>query len=273
MTIGENIARIRKDRNITQADLAKAVNISAQAVSKWENGGVPDTELLPVIADFFEVSLDELFGRDGDKYISLERKVAKAVTELGVGEDRFEKMYNLCWAMEVGEHKDNHCDWKIKNEQMKNFYSSVRSDHGYTMMKLDWDCPYFLLAPDSPNKTKTLLENRESYIELFADLADKEFFDALVFLYQRDGFKQFTAKLLVSNLGIELEKAEAIIAKMKKYWLVRSMIIDLDGEDLETFSFNTDTAFPSLLLFAKEMIDKPSSFYYYRESRNKPYLK
>lgn len=270
MTIGENIARIRKENNITQADLAKAVNISAQAVSKWENGGVPDTELLPAIADYFEVSLDELFGRDGDKYVSLERRVAKAVSEFG-DEGRFELMYNLCWAMEIGEDKDD-CEWKFKNEKMNNCFSSVRSDHGYTMMSLDWDCPYFLLAPDSPNKTKSLLENREGYHELFADLADKDFFDAVVFMYKREGFKGFTDKVLVNNLGFTPEKSKEMISKMRKYHLIKSNMIELDDEEIEIFSFIPQPSFASLLLFAKEMIETPYNFCYFTGGRNKPYL-
>ena len=61
--IGAVIYELRKTKAITQDELAKYVGVSAQAVSKWEKGGVPDTELLPKIADFFEVSIDKLFGR------------------------------------------------------------------------------------------------------------------------------------------------------------------------------------------------------------------
>lgn len=62
--IGFNILTLRRKKGITQEELAKYVGISAQAVSKWENGGVPDTELLPKIADFFEISIDRLFDRE-----------------------------------------------------------------------------------------------------------------------------------------------------------------------------------------------------------------
>ena len=61
--IGMQIAKLRKENNITQDELAKKLDVSAQAVSKWENGGAPDLELLPRIADYFGVSIDYLFGR------------------------------------------------------------------------------------------------------------------------------------------------------------------------------------------------------------------
>lgn len=60
--IGMNIVSLRKNRGITQEEMAKNVVVSAQAVSKWEHGGVSDTEL-PMIADYFGVSVDSLFGR------------------------------------------------------------------------------------------------------------------------------------------------------------------------------------------------------------------
>ena len=55
--IGRTIAALRRERGARQEDLARFVNVTAQAVSKWENGGVPDAEMLPLIADFFEVSI------------------------------------------------------------------------------------------------------------------------------------------------------------------------------------------------------------------------
>jgi transcriptional regulator with XRE-family HTH domain len=62
-TIGRQIAKLRKENNITQEELAKNLDVSAQAVSKWENGGAPDVEMMPRIADYFDVSIDYLFDR------------------------------------------------------------------------------------------------------------------------------------------------------------------------------------------------------------------
>lgn len=60
--IAQNIRRLRRERNISQAALADALDISIQAVSKWECGNSsPDIALLPLIADFFGITIDELF--------------------------------------------------------------------------------------------------------------------------------------------------------------------------------------------------------------------
>lgn len=62
INIAKNIADLRKRKGITQEQLAGALCISPQAVSKWETGtSSPDVQTLPLIADFFGVSIDYLF--------------------------------------------------------------------------------------------------------------------------------------------------------------------------------------------------------------------
>lgn len=62
MKIGEKIKVLRKTKNISQESLAKVLGVTFQAVSKWEtNITAPDVSLIPSIASFFGVSIDELF--------------------------------------------------------------------------------------------------------------------------------------------------------------------------------------------------------------------
>lgn len=62
-TIGEKIALLRKARNISQTELAEYLFLTPQTISRWEVGnGAPEITLLPKIAAFFRVSIDELFG-------------------------------------------------------------------------------------------------------------------------------------------------------------------------------------------------------------------
>lgn len=61
--ISENLKKFRKEHDNTQEDLAAHLNISSQAVSKWERGeGFPDITLLPFIAAYYNKSVDELLG-------------------------------------------------------------------------------------------------------------------------------------------------------------------------------------------------------------------
>lgn len=62
--IDEAVLRYRKAKNMTQEELASALGVSPQSVSNWEHGGYPDIELLPVIANYFGITVDELIGSD-----------------------------------------------------------------------------------------------------------------------------------------------------------------------------------------------------------------
>lgn len=68
LKLGENLKKFRLQRELTQEQLADILGVSAQAVSRWENGTTyPDITLLPVIASYFEITLDELMGMDSVK--------------------------------------------------------------------------------------------------------------------------------------------------------------------------------------------------------------
>ncbi len=61
MNLGETIYRLRTARNMSQGDLADALDVSRQSVSKWENGNAtPDLDKLVKLSQLFEISLDEL---------------------------------------------------------------------------------------------------------------------------------------------------------------------------------------------------------------------
>lgn len=64
MTLGTQIATLRKQNNTTQEALAQQLGVTNQAVSKWESDQCcPDVTLLPKLADYFGITIDALFGR------------------------------------------------------------------------------------------------------------------------------------------------------------------------------------------------------------------
>lgn len=78
ITIGEKIKELRLRDARKQEDLAVAVGVTAQAVSRWEAGGsYPDLELIPSIANYFGVSIDELFGYQNGREEKIEAIIQK----------------------------------------------------------------------------------------------------------------------------------------------------------------------------------------------------
>ena len=61
--LGKNLRQLRRDRDLTQEELAEVLGVSYQSVSRWENDTCyPDMELIPMIASFFSVTVDQLLG-------------------------------------------------------------------------------------------------------------------------------------------------------------------------------------------------------------------
>ncbi|MBE6608538.1 MAG: helix-turn-helix transcriptional regulator [Ruminococcaceae bacterium] len=90
--IGAIIKKLRAENNITQDTLATAIGVTPQAISRWESeGGYPDIELLPMLADFFSVSTDELLGyklSEREQELANVKKELERLAEVGSVEER-----------------------------------------------------------------------------------------------------------------------------------------------------------------------------------------
>ncbi len=76
--IGEKIKELRKRDGRKQEELANALGVTAQAVSRWEaGGGYPDINMIPAIANYFHITIDALFGYNNDR----DAKIAEYVKE------------------------------------------------------------------------------------------------------------------------------------------------------------------------------------------------
>ena len=72
LILNENIKRLRLVRGLNQVEFAKAMGVSKQCVSNWENDNVmPSIEMLVKIADFFNVTTDYVLGRNEKQYIDV----------------------------------------------------------------------------------------------------------------------------------------------------------------------------------------------------------
>lgn len=82
-TIGNRIAKLRKERGLSQEKLAEKVGVSSQAVSKWENdASCPDISLLPILARVLDVTTDELLTGKKDTVTLVPEQQRKPLEQL-----------------------------------------------------------------------------------------------------------------------------------------------------------------------------------------------
>lgn len=122
LKLAETIVKQRKTRNMTQEELASALGVTAQAVSNWERGGYPDITLLPAIANFFEITIDELLGNDDISkeedikkffrmireelpYDALAEKLALCKKYAEKYPKNYDIAHELCWTIFYSDHE------------------------------------------------------------------------------------------------------------------------------------------------------------------------
>ena len=89
MKLNEQIAFLRRQKGVSQEELAQALGVTNQSISKWETERCcPDIELLPALASYFRVSVDELLGYEGtDTSDDLLLQIRSTLKALPKGED------------------------------------------------------------------------------------------------------------------------------------------------------------------------------------------
>ena len=138
-SLGQRIARLRKNKGLTQEELGDKVGVSSQAVSKWEtDSSVPDVMLLVKIANLFDISVDELLGNDRIKEtpqivpVSERRPIDKMILKIIIDSDEGDKVrvnlpISLIRIMIEGGAKMPEINGKevLKNVNWENIFSLI----------------------------------------------------------------------------------------------------------------------------------------------------
>ena len=98
--IGKFIANLRKEKNMTQQDLAKKLGVTDRAISKWENGrGLPDYSLLQDLCDTLSISINELFS--GEKLSKEDYKTKAEENMSKLINDNYSEKKKINWIIAI----------------------------------------------------------------------------------------------------------------------------------------------------------------------------
>ncbi|MFA7507721.1 MAG: helix-turn-helix transcriptional regulator [Bacilli bacterium] len=264
MNVGLKIKELRTELKITQEELAKAVQVSTQAVSKWECGGLPDIELVPKIAVFFNVTTDELFGIPVNDYKNIDQKLCNYINSLSDVKERFTEIFALCYHMEISVYdKMDLTQYNVK-EIMEGHYlnSQLLSKEGMILTQLKKDKPFFAIFPKLDNEDYNgFLKNKNKFLEFIQELSKEDFFNALLLINSRIN-NSFTVNLFVKELAISMERAQEIIKTLIKFKLLNVTKLELDDKTIETYTLLDNPAILGFLAFLDMLVEKPNAFYY-----------
>lgn len=227
---------LRKEKKVTQEQLATHLGVSPQAVSKWENGSYPEGDLLPRIADFFAVSIDYLYGR-ADKDVSIEQQAMDSFRkciqdELDAGRfipeqtEIWEALYRIIWAAQMSPWSANkdYYSRPITDMEGSESASVMCNNKGYSYMNLDKGNEFYLLLKksDKDGGFAHWMKHSDKIRKLFGILSSEDNVRVLMYLYAL-GLDEFAnADTISSATGVAKDKVE----KLMKY-----LISDINAEN------------------------------------------
>lgn len=269
LKIGQVIYRLRKEKNITQEALAKAVSVSVAAVSKWESSNsYPDITLLPSIARFFNISIDALLSYEKDisneEVIEIVKKCAllfekntvKNATEKC--EDYIKEYPNniylkfriaSLYMMSIPSAKDEEEARVMLNKSINLFEESAN----YNEKEISEASKYSLSSLYSMNEQFDKAE--EVLLSLPKVTADRD--DMLVGLYISQNKQEEALELLrnltykkLSSLKISLDSYVSLFAKEADYNKARE-VLEIQDKLIDVFDVSNIYGVSSSLMYGE----------------------
>ena len=261
---------IRKAKGMKQEELADQVGVSPQAVSKWEQGGMPDAALLPAIADALGVSVDALFGRAQEEPSFYERFLQhmcavpwnSKIKEL----QRIGQLYGA--AMCGVEHYNEYMFRDIGDNQ----YTEVTREEGFFQGRLSGRQPYFLLIPEPENGYESAAPYDESFVRLYEALS---YPNALRALYYIEGLRNdyFDAEALAASLSVPAEEATQIIERLVGVNILAKAGFSSGTKSKTIYQGKAQIEFIAFLYFSRMLMNRPGSFTWMTNSRQEPWFR
>ena len=265
MTIGKNIADLRKNSGMTQEQLAETLGVSSQTISKWENEvTMPDIMLLPVIAGCFDITVDELY------YGRKSKKKQNAVDYDEIPEMLYDSLIDLTqrgWADTV-EGKDI----ETEKEKMKSYLAENRqvktatfSNKGGAVIATS---EIGLLHRGKANADQLVQDGIGRVLEVLSNTAVRR-----VFAYEMDNMtKPITAPYVAKKCDIfpnEAAEALELLTEIHVNHLTEVMLDE--NNSVRMYALNSDECIMYVLMILKtaRLIDENKQHYFnYRGSYN-----
>lgn len=291
MEIGKNIARLRREQHLTQEQLGQAVGVSPQAISKWENGGTPDVELLPRIADQLGVTIDALFGREAseeqDITVSLYRWLASVPPEQRLWE-LFCLLSRAFFRPSITDNQVGQIleDLHTSHLPSKTCYSTdliagvedtiwlrcaLYLSQGLQLGVLSENCPMYLLMPEPEGGYASNFADNTQYQQLFSTLSMPGVLEILRYLYAQK-LVYFSVKAIQEDLPLSPEETQAAILAMEKIHLLSGMEVRLEDGLVPVYILHSSDAYVPFMMFARWLSEEHDAFLTRWETRDRPIL-
>lgn len=240
--LSERIAALRKERGLTQEQLGKMAGVSSQAVGKWEKGGAPDVELLPVLSRQLGVTMDALFGLEGGEQVDVEDAVGRWLRGFP-NKERMGQFCRLVWASvkyflpdglslpEIGYLETCQPDLGDDDRLM---LSQCWGGDGILLDIHAEDLSFVTLWPKPEKGYAQWFAPKSEYRRLFALLARPGCLELLEYLHSRK-LSYFSPIVAAKHLKMPRETAEELLDALAEKSILRSVNLEVEDGEVKAY--------------------------------------
>lgn len=243
MLFNEKLKMLRKGKKLTQEELAEKLNVSRQAITKWETAeGIPDIENLKQISDFFNISIDELVKEEKNVEIEEEKKYSY-IEELEIDHSKHYDI-NICQIEELNI-LDN-TEEKVKIELISDIKENIKD-----VVNIKFDNLYNKLDIDITNNQKNA---KNTDIKVFIYLPQKYIDDIEI--------KTNVKTMNISNLNIEKFEFDGNMKYMNVKETKGNIVLNTSKCDVEVFYEKVDGTLEVNLINSTARVQIPKGTQY-----------
>ena len=249
-----NLRQRRKALRLTQEQLAKRMNVSPQAVSKWETGSYPDAEQLPKLAAALNISLDTLFGlpspADGPDPV---QAVSSALHSLPP-QARPELVERLWYAVFCAYlPAAGAAPQKRSSEFERETYALLHTDYEIALARLNPDQRYCLYIEKPAEGMAAYLQDTDRICRMLKTLADEDAIRIVKYIAGCSRDKLFFVEKLAAKLSIPAEKVQTVMNRLDRFGLVWRMAADSDDDPIIMYGYTHSPAVAGILVLAQSI--------------------
>ena len=280
--LSERIAALRKERGLTQEQLGKIVGVSSQAVGKWEKGGAPDVELLPVLSRQLGVTIDALFGLEGGEQINIEDTVYRWMLTVPQNR-RVDRLCRLVWsaagAVISGKPEDvidisgyeNCCESETLEDGEPTRWlrrTRIAREDGTILGIRANDMSFAAIFPEPETGWEPFMEENGLYRRLFEVLSKPHCLELLEYLHSKPpATRRYTPGAIAKPMGLDAAEVKALMDDLTELNLLSRAELETEDGLINSYLLDCDEALVPFLYFARWLTTGGSGFL------NAPYRK
>lgn len=246
------LMKYRKRSGLTQEALAGLLNVTPQAVSKWENGSYPDGELLPQIAQVLEVSLDVLFGRKPEEQVNPTTLVTEAIQSMPE-QERTAYCINLFYAVMNAYSNIRSSEFRIPEQLLRETYAQLKTDQELAVARLNEDMQYFCFLRIPEDGLNSYAKITDRLLQFFRLFSRREALQVLYFFASSERNHLWSKAQIVQSTGLSEKTAAEVLEQLDRMGAIWAVSIDAQRDAV--YGYTHSIPLEAILVLATSFVN------------------